>query len=308
VNDIAGFSITFTVSFISIIISTFICLMIIIITFITPNLRSPKNLLLCNTCLCTLFYSIISIINTIYFLEPTSTDWSCRIRGYLNYVALSLVIYSYVIQAISRLFWTVFYRYRYLLSIKCHVYLIVTQICLSFLIELSTIITKDITFHPLKICFVPMNYKIHVMYLLTIGYIVPISTVIILYTIIYRHTIRSTSNVQRSSSRTKRDAELARNILILLSIFVFSGIPTVIYVIVSSTTEFVPIILFLIAITTPPIAVAIEKIVTLILNKDIRNALKQRWIACCPNCLSPSNSVQPFTRTTNTNPTLKKWF
>jgi hypothetical protein len=148
--------------------------------------------------------------------------------------------------------------------------MIISEICLSFLMPLSSIITKDIIFRPLKMCFVPMKDKIHLFYLLTISYVIPLLTVIILYTIIYRHVIRSTANVRRASIRTKRDTELARNILILLIIFVFSGVPTVIYMIVSNTTELVPYILYLIPITATTIAVAIEKIVTIILNKDIR--------------------------------------
>ena len=293
--------ITLSVSVLSIIISTSISLLIVIITFITPNLRSSTNILVCNTCLCTLFYSIISIINTfIFYLEPVSTDWSCRIRGYLGYVSLNLVIYSYVIQAISRLFWTVLYRYRYLLTIKCHVYMIISQICLSFLMPLSSIITKDIIFRPLKMCLVPMQDKIHVFYLLTIIYVIPFLTVIILYTIIYRHVTRSTANVRRSSIRTKRDTELARNILILLIIFVFGGIPTVIYMIVSNTTESVSHILYLIAIAAPTIAVAIEKLVTIILNKDIRKELKRRWIICVSNRRFSSTAVQPFQSVNNT--------
>jgi hypothetical protein len=68
-------NIAISVSVLSIIISTGISLLIVIITFITPNLRSSTNILVCNTCLCTLVYSIISIINTfIVYVEPISTD------------------------------------------------------------------------------------------------------------------------------------------------------------------------------------------------------------------------------------------
>jgi len=184
---------------------------------------------------------------------------------------------------------------------KCHIYLIISQISLSFILPLSSIITKDIVFRPFKLCLVAMKYKIHVLYLLTIGYIIPLLTIAILYTIIYRHIARSTANFQRSLHGAKRDSELARNILILLSIFVFGGIPTVIYIIVSNEIESVPTIFYLIAITVPSIAVAVEKTMTIVLNKDIRKTLKLRWITSFPNCRLSTTRVQQFTHANSTH-------
>jgi hypothetical protein len=128
---------------------------------------------------------------------------------------------------------------------------------LSILISLSTIITKNIVFHPFKMCLVALQYKIPIFYLLIVGYIIPLLTIIIIYAIIYRRIIRSTLNFQRSSNRTKCDGELARNILILLSIFSFGGIPTLIYIIVSNKMG-----------TAPSISVAVETMMNVVLNKD----------------------------------------
>jgi len=289
-NDVISLYIIITISSLSAIICTLACLIIIILTYITPSLHSPTNLLVSNTCCCTLFNLIISTMNSfIFYTQTTSTNWSCRIRGYLYYVSISLVIYSYIIQAISRLFWTVLYRYRYLLTMKCHIYLIISQIFLSFILPLSSIITTDIVFRPFKLCLVAMKYKIHVLYLLTIA---------ILYTIIYYHIARSTANFQRTLHGAKRDSELARNILILLSIFVFGGIPIVIYIIVSNEIESVPTIFYLIVITVPSIAVAVEKTMTIVLNKDIRKTLKLRWITSFPNCRLSTTHVNNTHRRT----------
>ena len=110
-----------------------------------------------------------------------------------------------------------------------------------------------------------------------------------------QHTFR------QSLHGAKRDAELARNILILLSIFLFGSVPTVFYVILSNKIDSVPYILFLIAITAPSIAIAIEKTMTIVLNKDIRKALKLKWFIWFPNCQSSTTRVHPITHENNTH-------
>lgn len=289
-----GFYIIVAFSFLSMIISIIICLIILLIIYLTRNLHTPTNLLICNTCFCALLYSIILTANSILIYMPSiSADWPCRIRGYLSYVTLHLVIYSYIIQAISRLFWTVLYKYRALLTNRSHIYLILSHFSFSFLIPSSTIITKDIVFRPFKTCSVSMDNRLHVFYLLFTGYILPLSLAIILYTIIYRHSTRSRSNLRRGSHCTKRDKELARNILILLAIFVFGGFPTIVYLILSSRTSNAPPALYILAVGAPSVSLAIEKAVTILLNKDIRKAIKERWI-------STPTRVQPFHSTGNT--------
>ena len=288
-------------SFLSMIVSSTVCLIVVSITYLTPDLHTPTNLLICNTCLCNLSYAMMATINSlIFYIQSISSDWSCRIRGYLSYVCLNLVIYSYTIQAISRLFWTVFYRHQYLLTYTCHLRLIIIQISLAFLLPLPSLITKDIVSRSFRMCTVPMKQRLHAFYLLSIIYIIPFLIVLILYAIIYRHITHATINLQRSSHRMKRDRELARNILILLSVFLFGGFPTVIYIIASSQMNYTPRILLLFAILAPSISVDVERIITVILNKDIGKVLKQRWLARF------TSRVQPLTdnRSVNTGPAL----
>lgn len=273
-------------SFLSIIVSSVVCLLIVISIYITPNLNTPTNLLICNTSLSSVCYAIISAINSlIFYVQFISSDWSCRILAYFTYVCLNLVIYSYTIQAISRLFWTVFYQHRYLLTYKCHIYLIIIEISLAFLIPLTSLITEDIVYRPFKICSVPMRYRLHAFYLISSIYIIPFVIVVILYTIIYRHIIHAAIHLQQSEQRTKRDRELARNILILFSVFLFGGFPMIIYIIVSSQMNPTPRIFLLLAEIAPSICVNIERIVTIILHKDVRKVLRQRC----------STRVQPIT-------------
>ncbi len=302
-NIIIGIYIVVTIYILSTIISAIICLVIVYLTYVTTMLHTPTNLLVSNTCLCTLVFSGVSTVNTIFFfMQSISTDWSCRIRGYLTYVSICLVSYSLAIQAISRLFWVVLYKYRYLLTMKCHCYLIFIQISFSFLFPLSSIITTNIIFRPLKLCVVPIQYKIHCMYLVSIVYCIPILIIIILYIIIYCNTKNSSLNTRGLLHGTKRDRKLARNILILISIFLFGGIPICIYIILSNKIESLPTNFYLFTIATPAIAIIFEKITIVILNEEIRKVINQRWIARQPIRL-PSNRVVPISSSKTTKKT-----
>ncbi|CAF0768752.1 unnamed protein product [Adineta steineri] len=155
------------------------------------------------------------------------------------------ILIGNVIQAIFYVFWTVLYKYKYLLTIKYHAYLILFQI----LIPLSSLITTNITFRQFKLCFVAFIY------------IIPTLTIIILYIIIYYDVRNSSLHTRQSSRSRKRDAELDRNIFILFSIFLFDGIPLSLYVIVSSKIESLPTAFYLFLLMIPTMSV------TIILNK-----------------------------------------
>ncbi|CAF3639784.1 unnamed protein product [Adineta steineri] len=145
-------------------------------------------------------------------------------------------------------------------------------------------------------CLVLPKYIVHEFYLLITSFIIPIVIITIIYGIIYYHTVRSTANFRQTLHGAKRDAELARNILILLGIFLFGGIPSAIYIVVSSKGEAAPSIIFLFAITTPSMALAIEKIMTVVLNRDIRQVFKLQWIKWFSYCGSSkfTTRVQPI--------------
>ena len=269
------------VYFCSAALSTTISSILIYLLYKIPNLRTPSNFLLLNTCLCCLFFCEISFLNILPFIYPyttTMTDWSCRIQGYLTYVSISLVLYSLVAQASSRLFYTVLYKYCYLLSIKCHIYLLILQILLSFLCPLSAIISTNITFRPFKACLVPIHYSLHCLYLFIVICCIPIIIIIIFYIIIYRYTVKSRRNRQTLALRTKRERKLATNILILLSIFIFCAIASSLHVILSNGFRTYSTSLYLFSLSTPAIGIICEKIAIIVLNRHIRKVAQQQWL------------------------------
>src|SRR5690606_805739 len=119
-------SIVFGFFLLLVIISMFLSFLIIYLIITSTTLFTSSNLLIVNIFLTTFLYLIISIMKIlIFYNEFRISDTWCQIQAYLCYVFLNLFIYSYVIQAISRLFYTVFYKHQYLLTCKCHFILII---------------------------------------------------------------------------------------------------------------------------------------------------------------------------------------
>jgi len=102
----ANYQIIIPISMSFSLLSVFISFRILILIYLTKRLHTISHLLICNTCLSTIFYSIVQGINYIYliFLTSDTSDISCRYRAYFGYMSIASVIYSYSIQALSRYF------------------------------------------------------------------------------------------------------------------------------------------------------------------------------------------------------------
>jgi len=280
----------------SVFISILLLLIIIYLIFSTKTLFTPTNVLVCNTCVTTFLYLITAIVEiSIFYYGIIISDFWCKTQAYLNFVFLTSLMYSYVIQAISRLFFTMFYKYRYLLNYKCHFMLIICQVILSFLIPLPNIITQNIGFRPLKLCINPMKYLFQVFYFYTFLFFIPFIVVIIIYIVILRRAIQSSLNVQHSWLRIRRDVELVRNILIILTIYLLSELPAMIYFILSIQLVPTSKAFYMFAATLPSISTAFEKISVIILNKEIRKEILKRWRILCDTLQLHSNQIQPLT-------------
>ena len=267
---------------ISIILSLII---IIIIRRTKPRLHTVRHLLICNTCIGSIVYCIIQTINYIIliFLPWISSDISCRWRGYFGYVSISAATYSYLVQAISRLLFSVFStKYPWVITFKVHYILILIHWIFILIIPLSAIITHDIYFRPGLLCWVPMKYFIHVLYTAFAYYVLPIISIMIIYVYIYQRiqNIKKRTELIRNTTSEKRDLEVLRNIIILLFIYISGGIPTLLYL--TSTMD----VFYLASIVTFTFVVMIEKICTVLLDRELRLVVK--------NMVYSRNRVMPF--------------
>ncbi|CAF0726675.1 unnamed protein product [Rotaria sp. Silwood1] len=213
---------------------------------------------MCNTCIASIVYCIVQTINYIFliFVPSETSDVACQWRGYFGYMSISAATYSYLIQAISRLFFSKFStKYPWLITFKTHYYLILTHWIVVLIIPLSSVITKDIYFRPGLLCWVPLKIK----------------------------NGSKRAEMILNTVNDKRDLEVFRNIVILLSIYITGGIPTLIFLLF--TIE----ISYLAGIVTFTLAVTVEKICTILLDRELRQVV---W-----NIIFSRNRVTPFENT-----------
>lgn len=260
------------------IIAVLFSLIILILTWRSkPRLHTVRHLLICNTSIASMLYCLIQSMNYVYliFLPGLTSDLACRWRGYFSYVAICGMIYSYLAQSISRLLISLFsHTHPWTTSYRTHYCLIALQWFVVILVPLPAIVTTDIVFRPGALCWVPLKNTLHVSYTYIAYYSIPALLICLIYLWIYRRVRQTTTGAVvrvRASHNANRDLEVLRNILILLSIYLAGGIPTLIFLI--STNR----IFYLIGIVFISLAVAIEKVVTILLDRDLRHVV---WNLC----------------------------
>ena len=266
------------------------CVILIVTRRTKPRLHTVRHILMCNTCVASIFYCIVQIVNYIYliFLPDVTSDISCRWRGYFSYVTITGVTYSFLIQAISRLFITIFSaNHKWLTAFKIHLILIGIQWVLAICLPLPAIVTDDIYFRPRALCWVPLRSLLHVSYTYVVYYTIPAACIGIIYLLIY-FRVREISNRNEMligmKNNEKRNLELLRNILILLFIYFTGGIPTLLFLLTTNR------ILYLVGIVTISLTVAIEKLCTIILDRELQ--LVVRKILTSRTKVLPLNNTQ----------------
>ncbi|CAF1666167.1 unnamed protein product, partial [Adineta ricciae] len=206
---VAPISILF--AFVAIVIAFFI----LVLVASTKQLRTACHLLTCNTCLSSILYCIVQCNNYIYllFIKSNTSDDSCRWRGYFGYISIVAVVYSYLLQAISRLLFTVLaMKYRWMTSFKIHFCLIIIGWFIVFLIPLPALLTDDIKFRSGFLCWVPRQHLLHAIYTILLYYLIPIVLIIAIYVSIYlrvhSHTNNNNTLLQDRPTRKNRDLEV----------------------------------------------------------------------------------------------------
>jgi hypothetical protein len=255
------------------------------LTRTVKELRTFSNLLICNTCLISLFYSVTTFLQVFMVVftpvHPTGKDGRlfCITRAYLTVVSTTLLSSSFLLQALSRLFHSVFQEHgRYLLTWNFHYFLIILQWSVGFLTPITILINhEDVIFRRGIFCTINLHQRFHLYYIYSTEYLIPVLAILLIYiTIVYRVNYYSSPAKQRHSSPA-REIKLVKNILILVAIFTFGGLPSVVYICLMAPHRILSIHLFIVTLVSIPLAVAMEKMSVLWLNTPFRNA----FIKCC---------------------------
>jgi hypothetical protein len=275
----------YSVYVISFLIVLSISIIIFHLTLTVEKLKTFSNLLICNTCLISLFYSFtifLQVFMAVFTpLHPTGKDSRlfCIVRAYLTVVSTTLHSSSFLLQALSRMFHSVFHGHcRSLLTWKFHYFLIAVQWAVGFLTPITILINhKDVIYRKGIFCTIELNHTLHLYYLYSMEYFIPVLAILLIYvTIVYRVNYYSSPSKQRHSSPA-REAKLLINILIFIGIFTFGGLPSVIYICLMAPHRILSIHFFILTLVAMPLAVAMEKVSVLWLNTPFRNA----FIRCC---------------------------
>jgi hypothetical protein len=131
-----------------------ISMVIFIFTSIRPSKSNVPILLTCNTYLTLCLFATIMLVMYAYneYGNLNSSVWLdgrwCQIRSYLAHVCLCAVYYSFVLQAIFRLFRIVFFKHRILQSFGVCILAVIIQWIISFLFILPTLLLNDFQYLP----------------------------------------------------------------------------------------------------------------------------------------------------------------
>ena len=194
---------------------------------VRPLNRNVPLILSGNTHLTSFVSSLITLIascQTIYAIfEPdTSMDtFSCRIHAYCAYVALGSVFYSFILQALFRLFRIVFHVKTSFRSLGIFSFGIVAQWLLVGLLNLPFVLVGDFQYVPSEFrCQISYtNFRASLMALI-IEYVIPTNIIFAIYFCIIRYIRRTNRGV-----RHRRDVIVMKQMLGLLVIVQLLLIP-----------------------------------------------------------------------------------
>ena len=235
-------------TFYSLTFLTCLTMLILIYNRIRPLKSNVFMLLIFNTYVTLLTFSIMMLIMYAYNLQGNLDPsvsfggrW-CQIRTYFAHVCLCSLYYSFVLQAIFRLFRIKFHKNRVLQSFGVFCIAVILQWVISFLWILPNLLLDDFQYLPLEYnCWISFENIRGLLILIALIYGVSTSTISSIYMYIIRY-VHQTSHVQlhqRRQSSDKRDLLILKRLVILVTVVVTLGFPTVLVIFIYIFTNYV---------------------------------------------------------------------
>ncbi|MCC7515671.1 MAG: G-protein coupled receptor [Bacteroidia bacterium] len=265
-------------------IGLFVCFIIVFIVATNQPCRTPTNLLTCNTAVITSIFLINNFIVSFYGYRE---DWArnqplCSFRAYAFFVCCGVISLSYFLQAMSRIFVIVFYKYKYLNTYRIYWPMIVfSWIIPLFLAMVPLFFDGSYAFEKeSRLCTINSRKIWSTAYILFSEFGIPFTTSIIIYLIIMfrtssaRRVAPATSNSTNSRiPNLKRELTVARNMMIILITYSIGGVPYMIFWLWlhSNSHSSPPDVLFSLGIELVVMSGALQMIIILQLNKQIKD-------------------------------------
>lgn len=266
-----------------------LCFIIILIVATNQQCHTVTNLLTCNTAMA----SAVCLMNTfIVCFYTLREDWArnqpiCRFRAYSFLLSCGTICYSYTLQAISRLFLTVFSKHKHLASYRTHWYLIALNWIIPMLLSMVPFFINDaFTYeNESRLCILTSKKFWISAYSMIAEFVLPFNITSIIYITIVFH-IRSSTRISSSISnsfrtrmrRLKREIKVVNNMMILLVVFSFGGIPYLSLIIWQGLNphNLPPESFYLLSIQAIPLGIVLKLIVILRLNKQVSDIILRR--------------------------------
>ena len=247
---------------------------------------------MCNTCTVVSTYMINNLIVSIYgFRESWALyqPW-CAFRAYCFLVSCGSVCYSYLIQAISRILFTVFYKKQYLLSYRIHWYLILFNWVIGIALAIGPCFLENAYIYEKesRLCTLTTKTLASSMYAIIAAFLIPLGIASGVYIMIFVKARQSSRRVgivepsvpRPSSVNMKRESVLARNMLIVMGVFTGGGTPFLILVlwhaIIPASPP--PESFYLLIINAITLFATLMIIALFIMNKPVRRSAMRRFV------------------------------
>ena len=284
------FTINFSLAILLTIVSLSAGSFLIIIVIIHRRCQTIMNLLRCNTIVTMMFHSILVLISSIFGLNENWLDDQpvCIFRAYCFAVACTLICHSIAIQSVSRLFYAVLYRYKFLLTWKAHWYLIIISWFFSIFTQLFNFIFPDGFFvfeKESRTCIGTTRKPAASLYCAIMALVVPIKLMFAVYSIILYRIRQSTRrvrafNIQMKTTNlidpvtpfnAKRELKVMKTMLMIVFLMGCSGVLYLLLVVWNlSGCSIPPEPLYLLSINTMAMGVTILTVLFLWTTKEVR--------------------------------------
>jgi len=222
--------------------SILLAFIFLLIVLFNKTCRRISILHTCNTCLGIIVNGLNLIWADLFRLENDSKqryyqDIFCSFRGYLGYVGIALLLYSFAFQAIFRFILVVYPTYIHWRSARLQFIFICCLWIFCILIHLPWLLTGDMIYHvDFQACLLPFRWSIPIVYNVLLAYLVPFSSIAFIYFRLVQYirqmSSRSIVSVQRLV-RARRELVMIRRIIIVINILIVLGLPYTIFTILS---------------------------------------------------------------------------
>jgi hypothetical protein len=262
-------------------------------------------------------YFTFRITDSYYALHQ---DWqynqpACVFRAYCTLALCTALCYSFTIQAISRLFFAVLYKHRYLLTWRTHWILIIINWTVSIIIPIRPLLYPngfrlEVESHS---CVVTPKIVSISLYVVTIVFIIPINVVTIVYGLILHRARQSTRRIALVRPDViiitaqpnvhlpngKRELKLIQNMLVQSGLISLGGILYLILVLWNAAKQdSAPEAFYLLAVNGIVIFNGFMMIALFLMNKQVRKIALSYVYRPSPRNIPQSPTHRPMAQFT----------